>query len=109
LVEPTSREDFVKGLTAAMLELATNPDRRTAMGEAGRRKAADEFDWQRKVDTILEIYKQTARNGRASLSDHGDGAAHARLGAEGDDPDPSRRPGVIQHKESANSEVLISS
>jgi glycosyltransferase involved in cell wall biosynthesis len=67
LVEPTSREDFVKGLTAAMLELATNPDRRRAMGEAGRRKAADEFDWQRKVDTILEIYKQTAQNGKAPV------------------------------------------
>jgi len=65
LVEPTSRADFVKGLAAAMLELATNPDRRTRMGEAGRRKAAAEFDWQRKVDTILEIYRQTAQDGRA--------------------------------------------
>jgi glycosyltransferase involved in cell wall biosynthesis len=65
LVEPTSRPAFVEGLTAAMLELATNPDRRLRMGQAGRRKAADEFDWQRKVDRILEIYHRTAQNGRA--------------------------------------------
>jgi glycosyltransferase involved in cell wall biosynthesis len=65
LVEPSSRPAFVEGLCAAMMELATNPDRRRRMGQAGRRKAADEFDWQRKVDRILEIYYRTAENGRA--------------------------------------------
>jgi glycosyltransferase involved in cell wall biosynthesis len=65
LVEPTTRAAFVEGLAAAMLELATNPDRRRLMGEAGRRRAAEEFDWQRKVDRILEIYRRTARIGRS--------------------------------------------
>jgi glycosyltransferase involved in cell wall biosynthesis len=65
LVEPTSRPAFVQGLAAAMLDLATNPDRRRSMGDAGRRRAADEFDWQRKVDRILEIYRRSARTGRS--------------------------------------------
>jgi glycosyltransferase involved in cell wall biosynthesis len=59
LVEPASREDFVKGLTNGMLKLAQSPELRQSMGCAGRERVREHFDWERKVDRILEIYQQT--------------------------------------------------
>jgi glycosyltransferase involved in cell wall biosynthesis len=59
LVEPASREGFVKGLTNAMLKLAQSPELRQSMGCAGRERVREHFDWERKVDRILEIYQQT--------------------------------------------------
>jgi len=59
LVEPTSKEGFVKGLTDAMLKLAESPKLRQSMGCAGRERVRQHFDWERKVDRILEIYQQT--------------------------------------------------
>ena len=59
LVEPASKEGFVKGLTDAMLKLAQSPELRLSMGCAGRERVREHFDWERKVDRILEIYQQT--------------------------------------------------
>ncbi|MEG4988633.1 glycosyltransferase family 4 protein [Microcoleus sp. BR0-C5] len=59
LVEPTSKEGFVQGLTDAMLKLAQSPELRQSMGCAGRERVRQHFDWERKVDRILEIYQQT--------------------------------------------------
>ncbi|MEG3929508.1 glycosyltransferase family 4 protein [Microcoleus sp. D3_18a_C4] len=59
LVEPASREGFVKGLTDAMIKLAHSPELRQSMGCAGRERVGQHFDWERKVDRILEIYQQT--------------------------------------------------
>lgn len=56
LVPPHSRETFVKDLTEAMRKLARSPEMRSAMGRAGRRRVEEAFDWERKVDRILEIY-----------------------------------------------------
>lgn len=62
LVEPASKEGFVKGLTDAMLKLAKSPDLRQSMGTAGRERVRQHFDWERKVDRILEIYQETVKN-----------------------------------------------
>jgi glycosyltransferase involved in cell wall biosynthesis len=59
LVEPASKEGFVRGLTDAMLKLAQSPELRQSMGCAGRERVRQHFDWERKVDRILEIYQQT--------------------------------------------------
>ncbi len=59
LVEPASKEGFVKGLTDAMLKLARSPELRLSMGFAGRERVRQHFDLERKVDRILEIYQQT--------------------------------------------------
>ena len=59
LVEPASKEGFVRGLTDAMLKLAQSPELRPSMGCAGRERVRQHFDWERKVDRILEIYQQT--------------------------------------------------
>ncbi|WP_293347682.1 MULTISPECIES: glycosyltransferase family 4 protein [unclassified Microcoleus] len=59
LVEPDSRESFVKGLTEAMLKLAHSPELRQSMGQAGWERVREHFDWERKVDRMIEIYEQT--------------------------------------------------
>jgi glycosyltransferase involved in cell wall biosynthesis len=56
LVEPTDPATFVNGLARAMIELARDPGLRRRMGEAARRRAETEFDWERKIDRILDIY-----------------------------------------------------
>jgi glycosyltransferase involved in cell wall biosynthesis len=62
LIEPTSREALVNELTDAMLKLAQSPDLRRKMGGAGQDRVRKYFDWERKVDRIVEIYHQTKAN-----------------------------------------------
>jgi glycosyltransferase involved in cell wall biosynthesis len=57
LIEPNSHEQVVADLTVAMDRLANDPEERRMLGDAGRRRAAELFDWERKIDRILEIYK----------------------------------------------------
>lgn len=57
LIDPTSKEAFVNGLTDAMLKLAHSPQLRLSMGQAGQERVRKHFDWERKVDQILEIYQ----------------------------------------------------
>ncbi|MEG4281796.1 glycosyltransferase family 4 protein [Microcoleus sp. A006_D1] len=59
LVEPVSKEGFIKGLTEAMLKLAQSPELRQSMGMAGWERVRENFDWERKVDRMIEIYQQT--------------------------------------------------
>jgi len=56
LVDPTDKESFIAGLAAAMQKLAADPDLRRKMATAGRSKIEREYDWERKMDRILDIY-----------------------------------------------------
>ena len=56
LVSVASRQRLKEGLTSAMLRLGGSPDLRRQLGDAGRQKAAREFDWERQIDKILEVY-----------------------------------------------------
>jgi len=60
LVEPASKEGFVRGMTDAMLKLTQSPELRQSMGCAGRERVRQHFDWEGKVDRILEIDRQTS-------------------------------------------------
>lgn len=64
LVDPLSRDGFIAGLSDALQTLAKQPDLRVAMGGVGRQKIIDHFDWEVKVDHMLEAYQQVmgARN-----------------------------------------------
>ncbi|HIK30499.1 MAG TPA: glycosyltransferase family 4 protein [Oscillatoriales cyanobacterium M59_W2019_021] len=57
LVDPTSPEEFVGGLAAAMTKLALSPELRQAMGRAARQRVRQHFDWEVKADKILQIYQ----------------------------------------------------
>ena len=57
LVEPASREALVKGFAAGMQRLLASPGLRVRMGQAGRERLLQEFDWARKIDAMLAIYQ----------------------------------------------------
>ena len=56
LVEPTSREGLIDGLADAMTALSSSPALRAKMGQAARQRIESDFDWDRKVETVLTIY-----------------------------------------------------
>jgi glycosyltransferase involved in cell wall biosynthesis len=69
LVEPSSKEAFVDDLALALIRLATHPQDRRAMGKAGRLKIIRDFDWDMKVDRMLEHYRScTAASRNRDLS-----------------------------------------
>ena len=57
LIEPDGRESFIEGIAGAMVELAQSPALRRKLGKAGRLRVLEEFDWERKIDRILEIQR----------------------------------------------------
>ena len=63
LVEPETPEKFVDAIADAMVKLASSPELRRELGKAGARKIVSDFDWEKKVDTMLAIYGQ-------AISDH---------------------------------------
>lgn len=58
LIEPRGREPFVADLAAAMQRLAASAQLRQRLGAAGRRRAQERYDWQRKIDVIVRLYQQ---------------------------------------------------
>lgn len=58
LVSPSSRTDMVEGFAAAMVKLANDPELSRKMGAVGRQKIEKEYDWDRKVDKIRQIYSE---------------------------------------------------
>jgi glycosyltransferase involved in cell wall biosynthesis len=60
LVEPASRPGFVDGLEAAMRRLARDPALRRTLGEAGRRRVVERFDWRAKIDHMIALYHEVA-------------------------------------------------
>lgn len=56
LVDPGSPTLLVSRLADAMVALATNVARRRSLAAAGRAKVVAHFDWQRKIDRILDVY-----------------------------------------------------
>jgi glycosyltransferase involved in cell wall biosynthesis len=68
LVEPTSREAFIDNLALALIRLAEHPQERIAMGKAGRLKVIRDFDWEAKVDRMLENYRDVIASSRATMT-----------------------------------------
>jgi len=56
LIEPLSREALVQGFAAAMNKLVADLELRDRMGASGRARVEQQFDWDKKIDRILEIY-----------------------------------------------------
>jgi len=58
LVPPTKPEQFPKDLAAAMVRLANNPVLRQRLAEAALVRVRSEYNWEKKIDRILEIYQE---------------------------------------------------
>jgi len=57
LIEPTGRRFLVQELASAMTRLANDRPLRERLGANGRKKVEREYDWERKLDRMLEIYR----------------------------------------------------
>jgi glycosyltransferase involved in cell wall biosynthesis len=58
LVPPSGPESIIGGFVEAARKLATDRSLRARLGAAGRQRVELHFDWNRKIDRILEIYRQ---------------------------------------------------
>jgi glycosyltransferase involved in cell wall biosynthesis len=58
LVSPAPRADFANRLAAQIVRLSQDPELCQAMGQAGIAKIRDQFDWEKKMDRMLEIYRE---------------------------------------------------
>ena len=58
--EPADPEAFAAALAAAVNELVADPERARRMGEAGRRRAVEEFSWRRIAEQTVELYRSLA-------------------------------------------------
>jgi glycosyltransferase involved in cell wall biosynthesis len=63
LVEPASYSAMVTGFAEAMQKLIGSPKLAKSMGDAGRARAVHNFDWQRKIDQMIQIYRALAEKG----------------------------------------------
>lgn len=63
LVEPASRESFIEDLAEALVKLARSPKEREALGKAGRARVIQRFDWEVKVERMIEIYETVTAEG----------------------------------------------
>lgn len=61
LIEPRSRDLFVNDLAAAMIRMAASPALRQTMGRMGRQRIVSQFDWDVKVDAILDLYQHVLK------------------------------------------------
>jgi glycosyltransferase involved in cell wall biosynthesis len=57
LVEPQSYSGLVTGFAEAMQRLIRFPGLARSMGDAGCSRAVRDFDWQRKIDQIIRVYR----------------------------------------------------
>ena len=55
--EPRDPDRFERDLAGAIAELLADPDRRRAMGEAGRRRAVDHFGWDAIARRTVDLYR----------------------------------------------------
>lgn len=74
-------------LVRAVVELAGDPYRRRAMGQAGRRLAEAEFDVRRVISRTLEVYRRLPRR-----------PTPVRLQGAGDDPARGLNGGVLEQQ-----------
>ena len=61
LVAPTGPDALVDGLADAMVRLAQFPDERRRMGRNGLEKARRLYDWDVKVDRMIDRYRQVMK------------------------------------------------
>jgi glycosyltransferase involved in cell wall biosynthesis len=56
LVDPASPQALVAGFAAAMQRLIDSPELCRQLGAAGRKRASENYDWEKKVDAVLQLY-----------------------------------------------------
>jgi glycosyltransferase involved in cell wall biosynthesis len=67
LVEPDSYSGLVSGFAEGMQRLIESPELGRSMGAAGYERAVRVFDWERKVDQVIAIYRKLSERSNAPL------------------------------------------
>jgi glycosyltransferase involved in cell wall biosynthesis len=62
LVNPINYAGLVDGFASAMETLITDVDYAKSLGTAGREKAIRNFNWERKIDEMIGIYRTVIDN-----------------------------------------------
>jgi glycosyltransferase involved in cell wall biosynthesis len=62
LVDPSSPEGIVHGFTEAMQKLIADPILRGELGIQGRKRVEELYDWRKKIDTIIQLYRGAIRD-----------------------------------------------
>ena len=57
LVEPRDPAYLINELERAIVDLASDPVRRIAMGENGRKRVDEHFLWPDKINRFLDVYR----------------------------------------------------
>lgn len=65
LVRPDSAQDFPQSIAQAIQSLARDPELRQTLGQRGLDKVRREFDWEVKVDKMIEVY-QSVKSARGA-------------------------------------------
>lgn len=66
LVAPESRDAIIDGFATAMVDMARSKPMRQRMGASGLAKVKSEYDWEFKVDHILDIYQRRSQRPSAT-------------------------------------------
>jgi len=56
LIDPASRAAIIDGFAKAMQRLLDSPELQRQLGASGKQRVQQHFDWEKKVDRMLEIY-----------------------------------------------------
>jgi glycosyltransferase involved in cell wall biosynthesis len=58
LVDPSNPQAILDGFIRAMHTLAADPALCARLGAAGRQRVEEHFDWNRKIDAMLNLYRK---------------------------------------------------
>jgi glycosyltransferase involved in cell wall biosynthesis len=64
LVKPSSPKAIINGFADGMKSLASDPGLRSRLGKAGRMRVEAQYDWEKKIDYIINIYREVLANQR---------------------------------------------
>jgi glycosyltransferase involved in cell wall biosynthesis len=58
LVPPVSHSSLVRGFADAMQKMMVEPELAQSMGIAGKERAFRDFDWEKKINRVVQIYQE---------------------------------------------------
>jgi len=61
-VKPVTPEQTINDLADALLKLVNDPNLRKKMGEVGRRRVLEEYNWDKKGEFIKKVYEEVLRD-----------------------------------------------
>ena len=69
LVDPISEHALILGFAEAMRKLATDGSLSERLSRAGRARVVEEYDWEKKIDRIVGIYRKLVESDKAGIEE----------------------------------------